>query len=552
MDTLPQEIVDAIVDLLLIYSQGQQHPSRPSACGKRKHGLTPYAAVSRRFQYAVERILFKELSIGQYEDAEIDKLNYILRGSDSGGRRRSGYVRVIKCRYYAMMTNRFYPYMHKLLAFINEHWSQESKLTLEIRFIFTGTEMRMLSYQLAYERGDPWQNARPKQPVKTPEENMPVDLPVTLAIRNFHPDIAGIMGDWYSSQLPPDWLTRTQAAMPMVAGMRLPMSRLTTPEQRKICQSLTALPNWANLQALALDIKSKTTMQVYRILYKLSTRLRRLIVRGDFVIPPEFFWPSQADDAPTGRTNECEAVDNNTVLPFWPHLELLEFRLSGYLNGVPRRLFTWSNMPARYELDASEVEHWEWDEDWEPESEAGCTPEQAQVETVSQRHPQLDSMALLYREACRDTPGWKPVDFDALILAISRAMLRMPKLQALILSSNSTEMMRRGFRQPRAVWLSDKQPTFPFYYDHLLPVYPVQTDPRLYTPLIDFQKETDGQWKPTAEVQRNWHELRRRRRRELGLSTTDTGKFQGKADKDFLERLGISDGFHVGEEGWKV
>jgi len=459
--------------------------------------------------------------------------------------------------------------MCKLLAFINERWSQESRLTLEIRFIFAARETRMLADQLEAERppprspwNTPWlKTAKPEQ-VKKPQEDEPIILPVTPAIRYFHPDLTGIsLPVTYETRLPPDWLPRMEAAMPMVAGIGLPLRALTRARQESIYRSLVGLLDWSSLQALSLDLmlepvagrNDNHVTDAFQALHKLSTGLRRLIIKGDFIITPDFFWPPPATDSLTERTNDCQTNDDDTVLPFWPHLELLEIRLSGMFHIMPRRVFTWSKTPAPYELDESEFEHCEWDEEWDlhPDPGDSARPHARDDEPVLPRQQQPPFFFSSDADAENwNPPGLEPINFDALILAMSRSMLRMPKLQVLILACASEEV-RKLERKEGCLRRSANRGAFPFYYDNLLPVYPVQTGPRVYTPLIDFQEATKRQWKPPAEVLRNWHELRRRRRRELGLHIKDTGKFQGKIDKGFRERLGISDGFRVGE-GWKV
>ena len=85
MKTFPQELVDAIVGCLNAPKTTQ--PSHwPLVCR-----LSPYATVSRKWQYAIERILFRSLTV---KLGDMEKLEQVL--SDS---RRRGYLKTLSCTF---------------------------------------------------------------------------------------------------------------------------------------------------------------------------------------------------------------------------------------------------------------------------------------------------------------------------------------------------------------------------------------------------------------------------------------------------------------------
>lgn len=81
MKTYPQELIDAIIGRLNAPNATQ--PSYwPFVCR-----LSPYATVSRKWQYAIERILFRSLTV---KLGDMEKLEQVL--SDS---RRRGYLKTL-------------------------------------------------------------------------------------------------------------------------------------------------------------------------------------------------------------------------------------------------------------------------------------------------------------------------------------------------------------------------------------------------------------------------------------------------------------------------
>jgi len=481
MNKLSQEILDMIVGHVqfgpiaqLLAGHAWEEPTIP---------YWHYATVSRPWQKAVERLTFRAIKI-----RDLDEATRILGGS--GGRWR--FVRHIDYVYCAkppadredprevpfsqmfedeavtVCSLDFLYRMRRFLSFVNANWPSHANLSVLVS----------CDIEDNFNPSDPLLNC----PVTRPRSHW--KLPFTPVIREFKV-YRPYENCFY--RLHHSWLPKIQAAMPQLTAIGWELDAEehilemnhgdipgVTPSDtlKGITGVLAKTMDMSNLQVLDLKLRdydctfgqwpmtlpenSAGLLTIYKTLRKISLRLREFHIDGYFLLPPDLFWPSKADLA------------DGQEEPFWPHMEDFTVCFSGpgysYPNG--EMFFDWTEEPDPAQLQ---------DED---EDDDGSEP--------------LDKLASV------------PTEFNKLIIAASRAMLRMPKLESFIFTTEDEPMERLSNI------ISKTGPgrglDLPLYYNKEEALGPNAKDDE-YLPMAGFGRLVG--WEPPAEVLENWAHLRK-------------------------------------------
>ena len=177
-----------------------------------------------------------------------------------------------------------------------------------------------------------------------------------------------------------------------------------------------------------------------RALRKVSMQLRELSLDGWFNLTPEFFWSREEQEEEEEEHWHAEGAAAETIKPLWPRLERIKIGVWGH------------NL-----LD----DDFDYDDDYLAE-------------------------------------------FNKLIVAISKGMLRMPELRSFVIESD--DLLDR---QPKGCQLQ-----FPFCYEGCMAVWGLG-EPG-YLPLGVFAYST--KWKAPAEVLENWQRLCKQVNRKEAIS----------------------------------
>ena len=242
---------------------------------------------------------------------------------------------------------------------------------------------------------------------------------------------------------------------------------------------------------------------VHKTLRAISTQLRSLRIDGQFMVGPELFWPT---------TTNTISTESDATMPIWPHLE--DFVLK-------------SNSRPRWNLNITYPDHRPWfNWGWAPAPaprpslspsppRSPATPRDAELERIRARNEHMYSSGLVPRPPEKVPVLQKtPHAFNEVILAVSRAMLHMPRLRLLSLEapvevkkaascysrSSSTRTTRRRQGNILAKW--------PFYYTKEVATEEADSGFGVYGPMAEFSRFVG--WVPPAEVLENWAMLRRR------------------------------------------
>ena len=527
MDRLPQEVVDKIAEslesLLPVGVPSRRERWEMSGCIKvnfplhhnmlnivraraplciRENQLGYYAAISRPWQQAIERITFREIMI-QVQD--LDKATAIL---DADGQRRRQYVRELHvklgivrrfhvCRsdnqarstWSFMLSEHgdsdepctflsnlhFWWRMRSLLTFVNLGWpgdTNHGSLAIVLHSCWTGAPEQLCRTCHRF----PCQGYLVDPPV-APKGHW--ELPVTPAITGFQVD----SDEWlmYGYRLHHGWMGKIKAALPSLReqgwcfdiGVPRPGSTRRDTET-SMCAELASLDT-SNLRSLRLYLHSMQrgrepwpATHMLRTIRRVSHQLQELhFAGGASPSLPELFWPATRSD--------------NDPITFWPHLQVMTLNISEILKSYHMHLHVAKWDPTDHIYDP----HWhlfDWAGPWNDDT---------------------------------NSRGWRlasvPHEFNALMIATSRAMLRMPQLVQLHIKlddvglwnmHNASVAVRREGEEDSAI--------FPFRYDReLIALSGPDARDNVYGPLSDFIDFVDGSWEAPAVVMDNWSMLRR-------------------------------------------
>jgi len=344
-------------------------------------------------------------------------------------------------------------------------------------------------------------------------------LPSAPAIGQFHVTAVALAQDesygFEESQegyypLHVGWLPIIKEAMPALHDLNWDLVKPEDMPPSSVCQTLESGLDLSNLRYLLLEVQDPE-LEIYEALRGISTRLQELRLRGSYALSPHLFWPSDKRGRPMPETAD------DVKVPFWPYLKTLEFELETHsdprlTHPSMKPLFDLKYVP--HDIDADEFE----DHD------------------VSKTGYRLASA---------------PVDFNNFLVAVSHAMLHMPKLEVFIIqdalcdndAQDEIELRILEARQKarqlqeeatnpalRAKHLRERSrstpyyfkrlkkkpdleakfgpcPTMPFYYERATTALGPDASDSVYGPMAEFGQAIG--WEAPAEVLTNWAKLRR-------------------------------------------
>ena len=271
-----------------------------------------------------------------------------------------------------------------------------------------------------------------------------------------------------------------------------------------VCRSISSCLDFSNLQCVHLDFTdnfqaleaSNNTPKLWSMLRTISMPLREFQVIGLTMVGPDILWPSGISSSGPTTDDTCTDEDaTKPVEPFWPNLERL------YIRHEPDTKNTGDPLAGQDSWFRSVPDF------------RFCRPLAAAAGPGSGG----DLIRTFYFYELNEELSWLDLNwvepiFHQVIIAASRALLNMPRLQKMIIG---TCMDSPHYAYPGFGYMDFDDPTvnyervlatLPFYYNRETAVSGSESSNDSFGPTTRLTRLSG--WTPPVEAVQNWRKLR--------------------------------------------